>query len=267
MDLELKDKVALVTGGSKGIGYAIAQGLAMEGVKVVICGRGKPALLKAQKEIQNARGQIFTVTGDVTKAADVKRILQFISKKFGQLDIVINNAGGAKKFGDLEKLLDKDWLDTYKLNLMSSVYLARYALPILRKSRSARIIFVSSLSGVQPGKYNPHYTSSKAAVINFSKYLANTLAKERILVNAVCAGPVHSDAWERNIAYLTQLQKKNKEIVRREFENQEALKIPLGRVGEGRDIAGMVIFLASAQASWITGSCFYVDGGKLQSMC
>lgn len=261
----LKDKVAIVTGASKGIGRAIAQSLAEEGVKVVICAREINALARAQKEMEKARGKILAVSADVTKPADVQKVIAAALKKFGRLDILVNNAGGAYKFGDFNGLTDQDWLSAYRLNVMSFVYFTRYALPFLRKSSSARIIQVSSISGVGPGMYNPHYTSAKAAVINLSQYLANTLAQEKILVNVVCAGPVHSDAWDRNIEYVARLKNKDARTMRQEFDAQEAAKIPLGRIGEGRDVAGLVTFLASAQASWITGACFHVDGGKLAS--
>ncbi len=265
MNYGLKDKVAIVTGGSKGIGRAIAHSLIAQGVKVVICAREAEALSRAQKEMEKARGKILAVSADVTKPADVKKVIAAALKKFGQLDILVNNAGGAYKFSDFDGLTDQDWLSTYQLNVMACVYFTRYALPALRQSPSARIIQVSSISGVQPGMYNPHYTTAKAAVINLSQYLANILAKEKILVNVVCAGPVHSDAWDRNIEHVAQLKNKDAKTMRREFDAQEAAKIPLGRIGEGQDVAGLVTFLASAQASWITGACLHVDGGKLVS--
>lgn len=261
----LKDKVAIVTGGSKGIGRAIAQSLAEEGVKVVICAREQKNLSRARTEMEKTCGNVLAVSADVTKPADVKKVVATALKRFGRLDILVNNAGGAYKFGDFNRLTDQDWLNTYRLNVMACVYFVRYSLPALRKSSSARIIQVSSISGVQPGMYNPHYTSAKAAVINLNQYLANTLAKEKILVNVVCAGPVHSDAWNRNIEYIARLKNKDVKTTRQEFDAQEAAKIPLGRIGEGRDVAGVVTFLASAQASWITGACFHVDGGKLAS--
>ena len=266
MNLGLKDKVAIISGASKGIGLAIAQSLATEGVKVVICSRGPEALSFAQKEIEKAGGTVFTMTADVTKPADVKKVVTTTLKKFGQLDILINNAGGAIKFSDFDGLTDEDWLNTFQLNVMSSVHFTRFALPALRKSSSARIIQISSIAGVQPGLYNPHYSTAKAALINFSKYLANTLVKDKILVNVICVGPVHSDAWERNLEHVAKLKNKSVKAIRRIFDAQESAKVPLGRIGEGKDVAGLVTFLASAQSSWITGSCFHVDGGKLKTI-
>lgn len=266
MDLGLKDKVAVVTGASKGIGRAVAVSLAREGVKVVIAARGQEALSATEKEIHSFGGEVFMVRADVTAAVDVQNLAATTVRHMGRIDILVHNAGGAERFSDLDGLNDEDWGRAYDLNLLSAVRLTRAALPELRKSSLPRIIFISSVSGLQPGGYNPHYAAAKAAQINFSKYLSNTLARDKILVNTVCAGPVHSHSWDMNVSHVAELRQKDVETVRREFEAQEAAKVPLGRVGEPEDVASVVTFLASVQASWITGSCFHVDGGKIRSI-
>lgn len=243
MDLGLEGRVAIVTGGSKGIGKAIAESLIDEGVKVVICARGADSLAATQEEIRKSGNYAVTMQADVTKPDDVEKVVAFTVARFGGLDILVNNAGGATVFGTFSELEDKDWLDSYNLNVMSVVYFVRYAIPFLKQSQAPRIINIASISGFQPGYFNPHYAASKAAVINLSKYLANHLAKDKILVNTVCPGPINSGPWEH---------------VTRDF--------PLGRIGEVDDVAGLVTFLASDKVPWITGSCFHVNGGTLSSI-
>lgn len=266
MNLGLNGRVAIVTGGNRGIGKAVAKLLVREGAKVVICARGRQSLNAAKREISRRDNSVMVVAADATKPKEVHDVLHATFKKFGKLDILVNNVGGVSKFGNFLELEDSDWIEAFNLNIMSVVYFVRYALPLLKQSRSARIINISSISGVQPGFYNPHYTAVKAAVINLSKYFANQFASDRILVNVVCAGPVHSNSWDRNIQHIADRRNISIEEARAKVEIERASKIPLGRVGEGEDIAGLTVFLASDKASWITGSCFHVNGGELHSM-
>lgn len=266
MNLGLRGKVAIVTGANKGIGKEIAKLLAQEGANVVICARGAKSLEEVRKEMRRKGNNFTIVTADVTTPDGARKVVDTALKQFGRLDILVNNAGGANKFGNFLELDDEDWVDAFSLNVMSVVYFVRYALPFLKKSPSPRIINISSISGIQPGYYNPHYTVAKAAVINLSKYLANQFASSRILVNVVCAGPVHSNSWERGVAHIAGIRNIPIEEARAQVESEEAGKIPLGRVGEGEDVAGLVAFLASDKAAWITGSCFHVNGGKLRSI-
>lgn len=228
MDLGLKGRVAIITGGSKGIGGAIAKSLANEGVNVVICARGKETLTAIEKEIRQSGGKAIAVSADVTDPKSVHSVVAAANKEFGGLDILVNNAGGIDKFASFLELTDDDWLKAFKLNVMSAVHFIRCALPLLRKSHSARIINISSISGAQPGFYNPHYTTVKAAIINLSKYLANQLANDRILVNVVCAGPVHSHFWDRNIQHIADVRGISFDEARRKVEIEETSKIPPG---------------------------------------
>jgi len=266
MNLGLKGRVAIISGGNKGIGKAIAKLLVQEGASVVICARGLESLRAVRKEIDPGGRHVVLIAADATKPAQVRSVFNMVLKRFGKLDILVNNVGGASNFGNFLDLSDKDWQEAFKLNVMSAVYFTRHALSLLKKSKSPRIINISSISGVQPGFYNPHYTTAKAAVINLSKYLANQFASNKILVNVVCAGPVHSHSWDRNIQRISEIRKISVSEARIQIEAEEAAKIPLGRVGEGCDVAGLIAFLASDQASWITGSCFHINGGKLHSI-
>ena len=267
MELELKGRVAIVTGSSKGIGKAIALSLAAEGAHVAICAREKDPLLLLQKEIEGRGGSVVAIPADVTKAESIQKIISQTIDRFGKLDILINNVGGVKKFGGFFELTDNEWKEAFELNVMTVVSFIRQSMPWLKKSISPRVINISSISGVEPGFSNPHYNITKAAIINMSKHLANVLVKDKILVNVVCPGPVHSSSWSNNVQNIAENRNIPYEKAWEEFEEQESAKIPIGRVGEGSDISDLVVFLSSDKASWITGSCFHINGGKLKSAC
>lgn len=266
MIVDLKERVALVTGASKGIGKAIAVSLARSGACVILCARQPESLQQLAAEIKGSSGMAFAVPVDATDPASVSRAVGSAISLTGKLDILVNNVGGAIRFGGFENLTDNDWENAFNLNVMSMVYFVRSALPWLGNSSSPRIINISSISGVEPGNFNPHYTTTKAATINLTKILANSLASQRILVNVVCPGPVHSDLWEANISQTADRLSLPIEEARRKVELEESRKVPLGRIGEGEDIAGLVTYLASDEASWITGACFHVNGGKTRSI-
>lgn len=266
MQLDMHGRVALVTGGSKGIGRAIAQALAAEGVAVAVVARGESAITETCASISAAGGEALGVLADVTAEAEAVNAVNSVLERYGRLDILVNNAGGIAKFGALKELSSEDWIAAFRLNVLGCVNFVTAAETALLDSPAARIITVSSISGMQPGFYNPHYTTSKAATINLSKHLANVYANKGILVNVVCPGPVHSDAWMQNVAQLADKTGVAVDEAYLTMEQLEAQKIPLGRVGEGADIADLVVFLASDKARWITGSCFHVSGGKYAAM-
>ncbi|TAN51791.1 MAG: SDR family oxidoreductase [Methylococcaceae bacterium] len=266
MELGMRGRVALVTGGSKGIGCAIAQALAVEGVAVVVVARGGAAVDETCAKVRAAGGEALGVVADVTVATEAVKAVDAALERYGRLDILVNNAGGIAKFGALTELSSEDWTDAFRLNVLGCVNFVVAAESALLRSPAARIITVSSISGMQPGFYNPHYTTTKAATINLSKHLANVYADKGILANAVCPGPVHSDAWMQNVAQLADKTGVDVEAAYRTMEQLESRKIPLGRVGEGADVADLVVFLASDKARWITGACFHVSGGKYAAM-
>ena len=264
MKLGLDGRVALVTGGSKGIGQSIARALAEEGAKIAITARGTEALQKAAAELREFN--VLAVPADATSQEAADSAVARVVETFGALDILVNNVGGAGKFGGFRDLTDEDWRNAFDLNVLSLVHFVRAAEPHLRRSKRGRIVNISSIVGLQPGTFNPHYAATKAATLNMSKFFANHFAKDGVLVNAVCPGPVHSESWEANVRRLALERGMEFEEAWQQVEREEASRIPLGRVGEGEDVAGMVVFLASDRARWITGSCFHVNGGKLSSI-
>jgi len=266
MELDLKGRVAIVTGSGKGIGKSIAMSLAKEGVKVVICARNEESLSSIRDDINKSGGECLYVCADACKPEQVQKVIDTTIEKFGGLDILVNNVGGATKFAGFFELTDSDWMETFQLNVMSAVYSIRYALPFLQQSQAARIINISSISGVEPGSYNPHYTITKAAIINLSKFISNLVADKNILVNVVCPGPVHSHSWDMNIERIAKVRNIPIEKAKAQIDSEESAKIPIGRIGDGEDVASLVTFLASEKSRWITGSCFHINGGKLHSI-
>jgi len=265
MNLDLKGRIALVTGGSKGIGAAIVRELAREGARVAFCARPSNELTALETEIHSGGGECIALPVDVFDAHAVREVVEQTARRFGGLDILVNNVGGAIRFAGFEELTDEDWVQAHEFNVLSVVRFTRAALPILRCSTLKRIINISSITALQPGMYCPHYSAMKSAVVNLNKHLANVLAKESILVNAVCPGPVHSEAWNQNVQRLIGERGDTFETVWQAIERQEAAKVPLGTVGEGAEIAAAVAFLASPRSSWTTGSCIHVNGGKLSA--
>jgi 3-oxoacyl-[acyl-carrier protein] reductase len=263
MDLQLKDRIALVTGGSRGIGAGIVRQLAQEGVKVIFCARPSAAMESLEAEVRAGGGACIAMPVDVFDPAALQAAVDTAAAHWAGLDILVNNVGGAIRFGGFEDLNDDDWMKAYEFNVMSTVRCTRAALPYLRQSTLRRVINVSSISAQQPGFYNPHYAITKAAVVNLGKHLANILAKEKILVNTVCPGPVHSESWESNILKIAAERKISADEAGNAVEKEEAAKIPLGVVGEADQIAAVVALLASPVSAWTTGSCFHVNGGKM----
>lgn len=263
---DLRDRVVLVTGGSKGIGRSLVLDFLKAGACVSVCARSQPGLdsLSQEKGIDSQR--LLTISADVTNEEAVQVTVKRTAKHFGKIDVLVNSVGGAIKFGNFWTLSTEDWRAAFELNVMSMVFFSREIVPYLRKSPAPRIINISSISGIEPGGYNPHYTTTKASTINFSKYLANALASEKILVNCVCPGSVISDSWHKSIQQMAAEKNLAYEEAEKELTNLENSKIPLGRMGEGEDISSIVLFLASRDASWITGSCFHVNGGKMRAM-
>jgi len=264
MKLGLDGRVALVTGGSKGIGRAIVHALAEEGVRVAVTARGAEALQKTATELSDFK--ILTISADATDQEEVRSAVACVIDVLGGLDILVNNVGGAGRFAGFRDLTDVDWRHAFDLNVLSIVHFVRAAEPHLRTSKAGRIINISSIAGVQPGSFNPHYAVTKAATINLSKYLANYFVDDGVLVNVVCPGPVHSESWNENVRRLAIERGIPAEESWHQIERDECAKIPLGRVGEGEDVAGLVVFLASERSSWVTGSCFHVNGGKLRTI-
>ncbi len=260
MDLGLKGKVAIVTGGSEGIGKATALSLAQEGASVVIVARRKDVLEAAAQEIRNAtRGAVLPVAGDVSSPADIQRVVDETVKAFGRIDILVNNAGTSAAM-PFEQATDRDWTTDMDLKFYAAVRFSRLAAPHMRKVGGGRIINVTNLGGKAPGAASVPTSVSRAAGLALTKALSKDLAKDNILVNAVCIGFIKSGQNERR---YHQLAAKDPSLTLNAFYQQTARArgAALGRAGEAREAGDVIAFLASERASYLTGIAVNIDGG------
>ncbi|MFQ6027050.1 MAG: SDR family NAD(P)-dependent oxidoreductase [Dehalococcoidia bacterium] len=257
MELDLKGKVAMVTGGSRGLGRQISTALAREGCSVSICARDENQLKSTLDEFQ---AQGYTVSGsraDVTVAEDSNRFYQETLDSLGQPDILVNNVGGRRGSVDFLETSMEQFRDGLEVNLFSAVRLAALVLPHMKSQRWGRIINISSIYGREHGG-SVDYMTGKAGLIAFSKHLALQLAPHRVLVNCVAPGSIDfpGSTWERF------QQTQSPEVVS-EFI---ARNLPMGQFGWPEPIGEMVAFLASDRADLITGACINVDGGQSHSL-
>ncbi len=247
MDLNLHNKVAIVTGASAGLEKAIALSLAQEGAKVAISARRADVLEQTANDITSQTNQeVFTFAGDMTEASQIEHFVKEVVQKLGTVHILINNVGQATR-GDLLSLEQEDWQKTLDINLLSAVQMTRKVIPLMQKQHWGRIINISALSGKEPSEDLIASNVVKTGLVSFSKTLARELAADNILVNCVSPGLIESPQNDR---YFSASEREQAES-----------KIPLGRFGQPEEFASIVTFLCSEQASYVTGINLLVDGG------
>lgn len=256
MDFGLKGKVALITGASRGLGKASALMLAREGCSLVICARGKDVLKQTADELrtQEVEGKVHTVVCDMASATGPQAVFDAAIEAFGTVDILVNNVGVAIS-GDILTLTDADWQGNFDLNVFGAIRLCRLTVPVMRNRGWGRIINIASIWGRERGG-TLSYQTTKSAVISFSKALAIEEAPYGITVNSVAPGSIFflGGPWDQR----KQEDPEYVELVRK--------GIALGRFGKPEEIASVVAFLASQQASLLTGACINVDGGQTYSI-
>ena len=252
MDLGLKGKVALVTGGTEGIGKATALTLAREGARVAICARRKPLLDAVAAEITRAGGEALAIVADMSKAADCKRFIDEAVRKFGRIDILVNNAGTSKR-GKFLELQDEEWSADIELKVFGAIRCTRLAIPHMKKQGGGRIINITISSAKQPGAESMPTSVSRAAGLAITKALSKEFAADNILVNTICIGKIKSGQHERRI--------KNEGINAEDYYAALSKEIPLQRAGEAQEVANVIAFLASDAASYVTGTSINLDGG------
>jgi len=256
-------KVALVTGAGRGIGSEIARSLSSSDYAVIIASRTESDLVNLAQELAVDSNSVFIVNEDLSKLDGIERTLEKSLGYFGRIDCLVNNVGGPIGRGNFFEIDDNSWYETFEINVMSLVRMARLIHPILSKSNSGRIVSVGSTTSRQPGNFDPHYSSAKSALANTTKYLANIFAKDGITVNLISPGPILTDGFLNSFVNTTNL---DHDSAMQEHILRLKKDIPLGRLGLPSDVAGLVNFLLSDQASWITGSEFVIDGGKGRSI-
>ncbi len=258
MDLGLKGKAALVTAGSKGMGRACALGLAAEGARVAICARTESDLKAAAEEIRAKTGaEVLAMRCDVTRAEEVKALIERVTQTFGGIDILVANAGGPPR-GNFDELADEQWTLAFELSLLSTVRLIRGVLPSMRKRRWGRIITIQSSSVKQPIPGLLLSNAVRPGVAGLMKTLATDLGTDNILFNTVCPGRIMT---ERLLSGRAQTGKSVEEYLQVISKD-----VPLGRIGTPEEFANMVVFLASARASYVTGATVQVDGGLVRGL-
>ena len=254
MDLKLKNKIVLIAGSSKGIGFAIAQAFVNEGAKVAITGRDSESLEKACRMLSKGN-DVLKIQGDMANPKTIDSALKKTASHFGKINIVIANVGSGtgKKGFDLKF---EDWESMLSTNLFGSMMLASKSVSYLTKQNGS-IIFISSIAGVETVGGPLPYTAAKAGLMHAMKQLSREVANKDIRVNAVAPGNIifPGGRWEKNLA-------KRKEF----FKKYIAAEVPMQRFGKPEEVADAVLFLSSEKASFITGACLVVDGGQTRSL-
>ncbi|MEA3485420.1 MAG: sorbitol-6-phosphate dehydrogenase [Candidatus Aerophobetes bacterium] len=257
--MRLANKVAIVTGGGQGLGEAIALRLAREGCKVSIADINLPAAEKIVQRIREMKGDCLAVKTDVTKAKEVKLMVEETVNKFGHLDILVSNAGILKSY-ELTEFPEEEWRRVIEINLMGYFLTAKEAARVMKKQKSGVIIQINSKSGKKGSYWNSAYAASKFGGIGLTQSIALDLAPYGIRVNAICPGNLlDSPLWVNSL--YDQYAKKwgiSREEVRKRYESQ----VPLGRGCRYEDVANVVVFLASDEASYMTGQAINVTGGQ-----
>ena len=257
MDLGLAGKVAVVTASSKGLGRAVAEELAAEGAKVVICARGEESLRMAAAAMRAQGADVLDIVADVSDSADAKRVIYSAIDHFGKVDILVNNTGGPPS-GQFDSLTPEMWDTAAQILLKSVVEMTRLVLPAMKERRWGRILNVTSIAAKQPIEGLMLSNSLRAAVIGFARTLANEVAPFGVTVNNLLPGYTRTDRVEQ----LARAAGGAPDAAFAKWEKE----IPMGRLGEPREFAALAAFLASERASYITGGSIAVDGGWIRSL-
>lgn len=262
MDTGLKGKVAIVCAASEGLGRATAEALAAEGCRLAICSRRQDAIDRVAADLRRQHGvDVLAMQADLRRAPEITAFVDATVRTFGGLDVMVTNVGGPKP-GLFETLSDQDWIEAFDLLLMSAVRLTREALPHMRKRGGGRIIHITSFAVKQPVAGLMLSNSVRAAVAGFSKTLAREVAKEHITVNCVAPGYTRT----RRVINLNEATAEREGKPVEEIEQRLFSSIPMGRLGEPDELAGLICYLASGKAAYITGSVIQADGGSVAGL-
>lgn len=262
MDLGLKDKVALVVAGSRGLGRAVAEELAAEGAKIAICARDEKVLTEAASSIAGEfNAHVLAIPANVESNADIERVVQSTLDRFERIDILVTNAGGPPA-GRFDQLTAEQWEKATQLTLFSAIQFARLVLPEMKARGWGRILNITSIAVKQPVDNLMLSNSLRAGVTGFARTLANEVAAEGITVNNILPGYTRTERVEE----LAQMMAEKQGITAQEFKARWEAEIPMRRLGEPKEFAALAAFLVSERASYITGTSIQVDGGWIRSL-
>ena len=262
MDLELRGKTALVTGASKGIGKAVALALAAEGARVAVVARDAGLLDKVAAECRDrSRQDAIAVAADLSRLDEVTRVTSEVKQRLGRIDVLVNNAGAIRGGGFLT-IPDEQWIQDWNLKLLGYIRMARAVFPLMQEQGGGRICNVVGAAGRNPAPTYLTGGAANAALINFTKGLADLGAPSKILVTAVSPAATKTERWDALIAQQAAASGRSAEDLQAEAEPP----YKLGRIATAADIADMVCFLVSARASFVTGICITVDGGATRGV-
>jgi 3-oxoacyl-[acyl-carrier protein] reductase len=262
MDLGLRGKVALVSGSSDGIGYAVARSLAQEGARIVLCARREALLAEARQTIEKETGaEVLAAPCDVQRLGDVQRLIGEIMQRFGIIHILVNNAGSVPsiRFADID---DAQWYQMLEGKLLGYIRMTREIVPHMRKAGSGRIVNIAGTAGWEPSHTAMAVGLNNAAVMNWTKSLSLECAEDGILVTTVAPGSIETPRQLRNRQREANITGKGLE----ELHNARVRDIPLHRLGRAEEAASVVVFLASEHSSYMTGTCVTVDGGVVRGI-
>jgi 3-oxoacyl-[acyl-carrier protein] reductase len=267
VDLGLKGRSCVVTGASRGIGRETARLLCAEGAGVLLVGRNEERLAAARDEAvtagAEAGGRAETLALDVTDEGAGERMMAAVDEHFGGVDVLVNNAGAAQ-WRHLDDVPDEDWYAQYELNVMAPLRAMRAVAPLMAERGWGRIVNVCSTAGKRPSAAMPEYSVAKAAELSLSRLFADRYAKQGVLVNAICPGPVEAELWMEPGGLLDQSHEMSGAESREEALAEAGAKRPIGRLAEVGEIAAAIVFLCSERASYVAGAAWSVDGGTVQ---
>lgn len=263
MDLRLEGKFAVITGGSKGIGFAVAKELARENTNIALIARTETELEKAAKKIKEEYDvEVLPITADLTKKQEIFEAVSTLKEETEQIDILINNAGTGSE-EDIQTAKDEKWQYYWNLHVMAPIRMTRKLIPLLKQTDEGVVINTASICAKQPLGYEPIYNTTKAALLMVSKNLSQELIKDNIRVNAISPGLVLTSDWKETASKLTE----GKDITEEEYlRNIAEEKTPIGRFAKPDEIAPLYAFLSSPLASYCIGSNYYIDGGWLDTI-
>lgn len=265
MDLGIKNKVAVVTGGDSGIGRATAKLLADEGVKVALLDKTTEQLKDTLEEVQTV-GEAIAVKADLRRLEEVEKAKEEVLKQYGTVDILVNCAGITGATGDFLEISDDDWHEALEVDLMAAVRVCRAFIPVMRDSGWGRVVLVSSEDAIQPYTDEMPYCAAKAGVLNFAKNLSKAYAKDGVLVNSVAPAFIATPMTDAMMEQRADKMETSVDEAISTFLKEKRPHLELQRRGKSQEVAAVITFLCSQQSSFVVGANYRVDGGSVASI-